>query len=106
MRFLPAFLSGCAVGAAVCAGLIRLREPAPPAVPAAAAPAATTSPRESILAAQVARLEKQVDCLQKDLIAARAEAKPAGAPDTGASHIGFRVVMTPAQWRARPAVVR
>lgn len=87
MRFLPAFLSGCAIGAAVCAGLVRLREPAPPPVPAAAAPAATTSPRESILAAQVDRLEKQVDRLQKDLIAARAEAKPAGAPDTGAKAV-------------------
>ena len=36
----------------------------------------------------------------------RVSARGTGAPDTGASHIGFRVVMTPAQWRERPAVVR
>jgi sulfatase modifying factor 1 len=36
----------------------------------------------------------------------RVSARGTGAPDTGASHIGFRVVMTPAQWRARPAVAR
>jgi sulfatase modifying factor 1 len=31
----------------------------------------------------------------------RVSARGTGAPDTGASHIGFRVVMTEAQWRAR-----
>ena len=85
MRFLPIFLSGCAVGAAVCGGMLRLRQ-APPAAEAAA-PAAPVSPRESALAAQVDRLEKQVDRLQKDLIAARAEAKPGGAPDTGSKAV-------------------
>ncbi len=31
----------------------------------------------------------------------RVSARGTGAPDSGASHIGFRVVMTEAQWRAR-----
>lgn len=31
----------------------------------------------------------------------RVSARGTGAPDTGASHIGFRVVMTTAQWKAR-----
>ncbi len=31
----------------------------------------------------------------------RVSARGTGAPDTGASHIGFRVVMTEEQWRAR-----
>jgi sulfatase modifying factor 1 len=31
----------------------------------------------------------------------RVSARGSGAPDTGASHIGFRVVMTAEQWRAR-----
>ncbi|MFO1491568.1 MAG: hypothetical protein U1F87_11790 [Kiritimatiellia bacterium] len=73
MRFLPIFVSGCAAGAAICAALVRLREPAP-AAPAATIVPAGPSPRETALGAQVDRLEKQVDRLQKDLIAARAEA--------------------------------
>ncbi|MFO1531327.1 MAG: hypothetical protein U1F77_16730 [Kiritimatiellia bacterium] len=78
MRFLPVFVSGCAVGAAICAAMVRLREPAPD-LPAAAPPPAGPSPRETVLGAQVDRLEKQVDRLQKDLIAARAEAASAPA---------------------------
>lgn len=78
MRFLPVFVSGCAVGAAICAALVRLREPAP-VIPAAAPTPAGPSPRETVLAAQVDRLEKQADRLQKDLIAARAEAASAPA---------------------------
>ena len=33
----------------------------------------------------------------------RVSARGTGAPDTGASHIGFRVLMTTAQWHARAA---
>ncbi len=36
----------------------------------------------------------------------RVSARGTGAPDTGASHIGFRIVMADSQWRASPARAR
>ena len=32
----------------------------------------------------------------------RVSARGTGAPDTGASHVGFRIVMTAEQWRVQP----
>ncbi|MFO1524099.1 MAG: hypothetical protein U1G05_19150 [Kiritimatiellia bacterium] len=101
MRFLPIFVSGCAAGAGICAALVSLREPAP-AAPAATIVPAGPSPRETALGAQVDRLEKQVDRLQKDLIAARAEAAspPVATPPEKAAPAAPAVAGTPQKKQA------
>jgi formylglycine-generating enzyme len=64
-----------------------------------AGPSTALDPREGMEATRVIRGGSFL-CNDAYCRGYRVSARGTGAPDTGASHIGFRVVMTPDQWRA------
>ncbi|MBL8959212.1 MAG: formylglycine-generating enzyme family protein [Gemmatimonadetes bacterium] len=67
-----------------------------------AGPATPLDPRDGLEATRVIRGGSFL-CNDAYCRGYRVSARGTGAPDTGASHIGFRIVMTPDHWRARAA---